>query len=128
MQKTLIPAALLALFLAACGGNTAQQSAASAASAAPASEEMVSAPAEMASEAAEPVSGAATAAMPAGELPAVCKEAEAEENKYIETLGGAEKEERIKSRDEWLASLQQVSAAEQEENCKQHLDEMKEDN
>lgn len=127
MQKSLIPAALLAMFLAACGGNTAQQSAASVASA-PASEVMVSAPAEMASEAVEMASEATTAAMPAGELPAVCKEAEADENKYIETLSGAEKEERIKSRDEWLASLQQVSAAEQEENCKQHLDEMKEDN
>ncbi|MDO4694002.1 MAG: anti-anti-sigma factor [Eikenella sp.] len=117
MKKTLIPAALLALLLAACGGEKP---------AAPETAEQAPAVAE-ASSPAEAATASEAAAAPVGELVAVCKEAEALENQYIETLNGAEKEERIQHRDTWLASLKEATAAEQEENCKQAIEELKED-
>ncbi|EGY52384.1 hypothetical protein [Neisseria shayeganii] len=122
MKKTLMPAALLALFLAACGGEPA---APETAAPAPAVAE-ASAPAAVPT-ASEVATASEAAVAPMGELIALCKEAETLENQYIETLSGAEKEERIKHRDTWLASLKEATAAEQEENCKQAIEELKEE-
>ncbi|KPN71135.1 hypothetical protein [Neisseria sp. 83E34] len=126
MKHPLIPAILLSLLLAACGGNE-NQPAAPASAPEPATQASAPAADKAASEAdmAEPKASSAAAATPAGEMVSLCKEAETLENKYIETLSGAEKEERIQRRDEWLASLKQATPAEQEENCKQVIEEAK---
>ncbi|WP_107688624.1 anti-anti-sigma factor [Neisseria wadsworthii] len=127
MKHPLIPAILLSLLLAACGGNE-NQPAAPASAPEPATQASAPAADNAASEAAdmaEPKASSIAAATPAGELVPLCKEAETLENKYIDTLSGAEKEERIQHRDQWLASLKQATPAEQEENCKQVIEEAK---
>lgn len=74
---------------------------------------------------AEPKASSIAAATPAGKPVPLCKEAETLENKYIDTLSGAEKEERIHHRDQWLAGLKQAIPAEQEENRRQAIEEAK---
>lgn len=102
---------LLAAALAACGGQQNDGAVEAAVSEAAAVETASDSAVEMP---AEPVA--------VGELPPVCRQAVAENEKYIATLSGEEKAEEQKHLDEWLAQLKLAEPAEQEESCKTALE------
>lgn len=139
MKKTVLAAtAVMSFFLVACNNSSTTVPAASAPASAPvASEASASAPeaSEAVSASAEvPAEGSASdakagdAATTVDALSKVCKDAIAEEEKYIGTLSGTEKTERQKEFEEWRKSLLMAdSRADQDENCKTALEDNKED-
>lgn len=131
MQKSLIPAALLALLLTACGGESqtpaaasSQPAAASTASEAPV-ETTASAEADTPAPASEAAAASSSASAATGMNSPVCKEALADQKKFVESAEN--KAEEQKHLDEWLAQMKEATPQEQEESCKATLEANKED-